>query len=208
MAPLPWMHALLLSRGHRCGGQEVVVQQSPAVGIERHRAELRVLDEDAFLAAVHAIPALADSDSPRGSRKSPGTTRTVCSPRPMSSGSGAGSRSSCRSSSGSRGGTYTRSCSRFVMVPSGRLGPLHLPRCWSRWPVIPRWHSSVVGAGVGDLAAAVQPPTTDRRARRWPRTGPCRGQTLVGDACPGASRRRRCGGWSGGAALRRCCLAR
>jgi HEAT repeat protein len=41
-----------------------VVPQSPAEGIERHRAELRVLDEDAFLAAVRAIPALADSDSP------------------------------------------------------------------------------------------------------------------------------------------------
>ena len=40
------------------------MQQSPAEGIERHRAELRVLDEDAFLAAVRAIPALADSDSP------------------------------------------------------------------------------------------------------------------------------------------------
>jgi hypothetical protein len=22
------------------------------------------------------------------------------------------------------------------MVPSGLLGPLHLPRCWSRWPAI------------------------------------------------------------------------
>jgi hypothetical protein len=42
------------------------VQESPAPaeGIERHRAELRVLDEDAFLAAVRAIPALADSDAP------------------------------------------------------------------------------------------------------------------------------------------------
>jgi HEAT repeat protein len=41
-----------------------VVQESPAEGIERHRVELRVLDEDAFLAAVRAIPALAASDSP------------------------------------------------------------------------------------------------------------------------------------------------
>ena len=40
------------------------MQESPAEGIERHRAELRVLDEDAFLAAVRAIPALADSDAP------------------------------------------------------------------------------------------------------------------------------------------------
>jgi hypothetical protein len=40
-----------------------VVQESPAEGIERHRAELRVLDEDALLSAVCAIPALADSDS-------------------------------------------------------------------------------------------------------------------------------------------------
>jgi hypothetical protein len=62
MASLPWMCALLLGGGYRCGGQEVVAQESPAEGIERHRAELRVLDEDAFLAAVHAMPALADSD--------------------------------------------------------------------------------------------------------------------------------------------------
>ena len=40
------------------------MQESPAEGIERHRAELRVLDEDAFLVAVRGIPALADSDSP------------------------------------------------------------------------------------------------------------------------------------------------
>jgi HEAT repeat protein len=64
MAPLPRVHALLLGGGHRCAGQEVVVQQSPAEGSKRHQAELRVLDEDAFLAAVRAIPALADSDSP------------------------------------------------------------------------------------------------------------------------------------------------
>jgi hypothetical protein len=31
----------------------------------------------------------------------------------------------------------------------------------------PRRHSSVVGVRVGDLAAAVQPRTTHRRARRW-----------------------------------------
>jgi hypothetical protein len=41
-----------------------VAQPSPAEGIERHRAELPVLDEDAFLAAVRAIPALADRDAP------------------------------------------------------------------------------------------------------------------------------------------------
>jgi hypothetical protein len=64
MAPLPWVHALLLGGRHRCGGQEVVVQPSPAEGIERHRAEPRLLDEDALLAAVRAIPALADSDAP------------------------------------------------------------------------------------------------------------------------------------------------
>ena len=40
------------------------MQESPAEGNERHRAELRVLDEDTFLAAVRAIPALSDSDSP------------------------------------------------------------------------------------------------------------------------------------------------
>ena len=129
--------SLLLGGGHRGGGQEVVVQPSPAEGIERHRAELRVLEEDALLAAVRAISALADSGSPRGRRKSPGRTRAVCSPRLRSSGSGAGSGPWCRSSSGSRGGTCTRACSRFVMVPSGLLGPLPLPRCWSRWPAIP-----------------------------------------------------------------------
>jgi hypothetical protein len=112
---------------------------------------------------------------PRGSRRSPGTTPIVCSPRPTSSGSGAGSGPWCRSSSGSREGICTRLCSGFVMVPSGLLEPLHLPRCWSRCTCraagavgqpSPRWHPSVVSAGVGDLAAAVQPPTTHRRARR------------------------------------------
>jgi hypothetical protein len=90
MVPLPWVHALLLGGGHRCGGQEVVVQPSPAEGIERHRAGPRLPDEDALLAAVRAIPALADSGFPSGSSKRPGTMRTVCSPRPMSSGSGLG----------------------------------------------------------------------------------------------------------------------
>jgi hypothetical protein len=82
----------------------VMVQPSPAEGIERHRAKPQLLEEDALLAAVRAISALADSDSPSGSRKRPGMTRTVCSPRPRSSGSGAGSGPWCRSSSGSRGG--------------------------------------------------------------------------------------------------------
>ena len=46
-------------------------QESPAHWIERHRAELRVLDEDGFLAAVRAIPALADSDSPSWEQEEP-----------------------------------------------------------------------------------------------------------------------------------------
>jgi HEAT repeats len=45
-------------------GEQVLGHDSPAHWIERHRAELRALDEDGFLAAVRAIPALADSDSP------------------------------------------------------------------------------------------------------------------------------------------------
>lgn len=40
-----------------------MAEASPAEAIERHKAELRVLDEDAFLAAVDRLPALADSDA-------------------------------------------------------------------------------------------------------------------------------------------------
>jgi len=40
-----------------------VAEASPAEAIERHKAELRVLDEDAFLAALDRLPALADSDA-------------------------------------------------------------------------------------------------------------------------------------------------
>lgn len=40
-----------------------MAEVSPAEAIQRHRAELRVLDEDAFLAAVERLPALADSDA-------------------------------------------------------------------------------------------------------------------------------------------------
>jgi HEAT repeat protein len=51
--------------------EEIVAQEPPAHWIERHRAELRVLDEDGFLAAVRAIPALADSDSPSWEQEEP-----------------------------------------------------------------------------------------------------------------------------------------
>jgi plasmid stabilization system protein ParE len=51
--------------------EEIVGQESPAHWIERHRVELRVLDEDGFLAAVRAIPALADSDSPSWEQEEP-----------------------------------------------------------------------------------------------------------------------------------------
>lgn len=40
-----------------------MAEVSPAEAIQRHRAELRVLDEDAFLAAVDRLSALADSDA-------------------------------------------------------------------------------------------------------------------------------------------------
>lgn len=40
-----------------------MAEASPAEAIERHKAELRVLDEDAFLAALDRLPALADSDA-------------------------------------------------------------------------------------------------------------------------------------------------
>jgi hypothetical protein len=39
-----------------------MAEESPAAAIERHRAELRVLDEDAFLAELNRLPALADDD--------------------------------------------------------------------------------------------------------------------------------------------------
>jgi HEAT repeat protein len=40
-----------------------VAGESPAEAIQRHKAELRVLDEDAFLAALERLPGLADSDA-------------------------------------------------------------------------------------------------------------------------------------------------
>jgi HEAT repeats len=43
--------------------EQLGMEESPADGIERHRIQLRGLDEARFLAAVYRMPALADSDS-------------------------------------------------------------------------------------------------------------------------------------------------
>jgi hypothetical protein len=43
--------------------EQLVMEESPADRIERHRVQLCGLDEAGFLAAVHGIPPLADSDS-------------------------------------------------------------------------------------------------------------------------------------------------
>jgi hypothetical protein len=43
--------------------EQLVMEESPADRIERHRVQLRGLDEAGFLGAVHSIPPLADSDS-------------------------------------------------------------------------------------------------------------------------------------------------
>jgi len=69
---------------------------------------------------------------PRGSRRNPGTTPIGYSRRLTSSGSGAGSRPSCRSLNGPPGVIYTRPCSGFAMVPSGQPGRISWRRCWSR----------------------------------------------------------------------------
>jgi hypothetical protein len=75
MPRCPRVHALYLwvvsTWWSGCRREEVVAQEPPAHWIERHRAELRVLDEDGFLAAVRGIPALADSDSPSWEQEEP-----------------------------------------------------------------------------------------------------------------------------------------
>jgi hypothetical protein len=48
-----------------------MAEESPAAAIERHRAELRVLDEDAFLAELDRLPALADDDDAVWSQDEP-----------------------------------------------------------------------------------------------------------------------------------------
>jgi hypothetical protein len=172
--------------------------------IERHRAELRVWDEDAFLAAVHAIPALADSASPSWEQEECDNAYRLLAAADVI-GSGGWVTAVVPVFERVARGTCTRPCRRFVMVPSG---PLRLPRCWSRWPAIPAL--ALVSGRCGSWGSCGGGPASDHSSTRptMARTGPCRGQTLAGDARPGGSRRRRCGGWSAGAALRRCCLAR
>jgi hypothetical protein len=109
-----------------------VGQESPAHWIERHRAELRVLDEDGFLAAVRAIPALADSDSPSWEQEEPWDDAYRLLAAADVIGERGWIKPSCRSLNGPPGVIYTRPCSGFAMVPSGQPGRISWRRCWSR----------------------------------------------------------------------------